>query len=79
MGGGGLETKHRKAEKDCGWGEVWRRNIGKQRKIVDGGGGGLETKHRKAGKDCGWGGVWRRNIGKQGKIVDGGGGSGDET
>ena len=40
MGGGGLETKHRKAEKDCGWGGgVWRRNIGKQRKIVDGGSG----------------------------------------
>ena len=38
VGGGGLETKHRKAGKDCGWGGVWRRNIGKQGKIVNGGG-----------------------------------------
>ena len=37
MDGGGLETKHRKAGKDCGL--IWRRNIGKQGKMWMGGSG----------------------------------------
>ena len=44
MGGGGLETKHRKAEKDCGWGGGLETKHRKAEKDCGwGGGSGDET------------------------------------